>query len=383
MGGFSETLGGFLGRGRSDSHLDFNDEFGTSLGPFLSAARSAGHNISINSGARSPEAQASILAGNMHKFGFSASDRQQWESDVTQYGAIEAGSRWANRFTNARRTSDGSPMRNWIALPGSSNHQHGGAADLAYSSPEARAWAHDNAATFGLDFRLGNEPWHIELARRAEEDGHGHHAMVAAANTPSAAEADVESVSEETNTAAAYNLSSAMLAQATGQPTVSAPPAPDGAEAPSDQNLQVAYTNGVRSNTDESDRMNEDVAKDEESASDDTPTYKMRYADTTIKQALDNQSNTQLASMARNYMGTMTPEQRMLESAMYAKAKRHAGESLSMEQFFIEKRFPQLLSQFASNPRDGSLTANQNTLLTNALTQLSAQPSYAQAMGLA
>lgn len=49
------------------------------------------------------------------------------------------------------------------AKPGSSNHEKGLAADLAFTTPAARTWAHANAARFGLTFPLPNEPWHVEL----------------------------------------------------------------------------------------------------------------------------------------------------------------------------------------------------------------------------
>ena len=52
--------------------------------------------------------------------------------------------------------------RKWVAPPGKSQHNHGNAADLRYANDAARKWAHENAARFGLHFRMGNEPWHIE-----------------------------------------------------------------------------------------------------------------------------------------------------------------------------------------------------------------------------
>lgn len=57
-----------------------------------------------------------------------------------------------------------------VARPGHSRHEHGDAADLSFNgkslkdAPEhVRKWVHDNAATFGLKFPIGHEPWHIEM----------------------------------------------------------------------------------------------------------------------------------------------------------------------------------------------------------------------------
>jgi hypothetical protein len=47
------------------------------------------------------------------------------------------------------------------AKPGTSKHERGEAADLIYTG-NGRAWAHANAARFGLHFPLRDEPWHIE-----------------------------------------------------------------------------------------------------------------------------------------------------------------------------------------------------------------------------
>lgn len=50
----------------------------------------------------------------------------------------------------------------WAALPGRSNHNRGLAGDLQYADDEAKKWAHENAARFGLHFPMSWEPWHIE-----------------------------------------------------------------------------------------------------------------------------------------------------------------------------------------------------------------------------
>lgn len=52
--------------------------------------------------------------------------------------------------------------RNWVAPPGSSNHNYGVAVDLGLETDDATDWAHANAARFGLQFPMDWEPWHIE-----------------------------------------------------------------------------------------------------------------------------------------------------------------------------------------------------------------------------
>jgi len=51
---------------------------------------------------------------------------------------------------------------NWVARPGDSSHNYGLAADLSYADEEALKWAQENAARYGLNFRMDNEDWHIE-----------------------------------------------------------------------------------------------------------------------------------------------------------------------------------------------------------------------------
>lgn len=53
---------------------------------------------------------------------------------------------------------------NWVARPGTSNHEHGWAADLSFLTPDAIEWAHQHAAEYGLMFPLSNENWHVEWA---------------------------------------------------------------------------------------------------------------------------------------------------------------------------------------------------------------------------
>lgn len=103
---------------------DFNTIMGERLSALLQAAPGGG--VSVFSGYRSPERQAEL-----------------YRNAVLKYGSPAA-------------------ARRWVAPPGHSRHNSGMAADLRYASPEARKWAHENAARYGLGFRMGHEPWHIE-----------------------------------------------------------------------------------------------------------------------------------------------------------------------------------------------------------------------------
>lgn len=103
-----------------------DDNFEAKLGKFLSDAEAAGHSIKLNSGYRSVERQQEL-----------------WQSALQRYGSPDA-------------------ARRWVAPPGRSRHNYGLAADLKYETPGAEDWAHQNAAKYGLNFRMGHEPWHIE-----------------------------------------------------------------------------------------------------------------------------------------------------------------------------------------------------------------------------
>lgn len=129
--------------------------------------------FSITSGYRSPEQQAQIIYDNWNKFDLDQNAKDKWMQDVAELGAKQAGEKWEPIFSNAKRTVDegrGDPFRNWIGLPARSYHQGGGygqgglAADIKYANPEVSAWIRQNAANYGLNFPLSNEPWHIELA---------------------------------------------------------------------------------------------------------------------------------------------------------------------------------------------------------------------------
>lgn len=67
---------------------------------------------------------------------------------------------WADAL---KKYKDPEIADNWVARPGTSNHEKGLAADLAYADAAAKAWVHQHAAEFGLRFPMANEDWHIEL----------------------------------------------------------------------------------------------------------------------------------------------------------------------------------------------------------------------------
>lgn len=123
---------------KDESHIrGLRGPFADKMARFLEAASGAGKTIKINSGFRSVARQAQLYA-----------------AAVAKYGPAGA--------------------RRWVAPPGASKHNHGLAVDLVYgpnlsstgagsgASRDAKAWAHSNASRFGLNFRMGHEPWHIE-----------------------------------------------------------------------------------------------------------------------------------------------------------------------------------------------------------------------------
>lgn len=113
-----------LQQGKSQDHIShFRDAFGGRLAAMLQDAPSG---VNIMSGYRSPERQTEL-----------------WNAALKKYGSPQA-------------------ARKWVAPPGHSNHNHGIAADLTFSSPAAKQWVHKNAAKYGLRFRMAHEGWHIE-----------------------------------------------------------------------------------------------------------------------------------------------------------------------------------------------------------------------------
>lgn len=77
-----------------------------------------------------------------------AQQTRLWEQALAKYGDPE--------------TAD-----NYVARPGTSNHEKGLAADLRFANDAVRSWAHANAGRFGLVFPMSHEPWHVELSRTA------------------------------------------------------------------------------------------------------------------------------------------------------------------------------------------------------------------------
>jgi len=121
-------------------YADLNPGFAANLQQFFAAAPAP---LSIVSGYRSPEHQATL-----------------WNNAVAKYGSPEA-------------------ARRWVAPPGMSMHNRGMAADLGYGggglgsgNADLINWAHENAGHYGLTFPLSNENWHIEpLGARAQARG--------------------------------------------------------------------------------------------------------------------------------------------------------------------------------------------------------------------
>lgn len=129
--GITQELKPFLTGGKGESSLKFIPQFGSAMTRFLNDA--PGKGIKIFSGYRSPERQAELFA-----------------RAVKKYGSV----------AKARR---------WVAPPGASRHNMGYAADLRFATAEAQEWAHANAKKYGLNFRMGHEPWHIELGGGAKK----------------------------------------------------------------------------------------------------------------------------------------------------------------------------------------------------------------------
>lgn len=57
----------------------------------------------------------------------------------------------------------------WVARPGTSVHEAGGAVDVGPS--QADAWLSEHGAEYGLCEIYGNEPWHFELRPEAVDHG--------------------------------------------------------------------------------------------------------------------------------------------------------------------------------------------------------------------
>lgn len=112
-----------------------NPIFWERLNSLITDAKAKGYNITVTSGWRSYSSQRSL-----------------WDN--------------SNRACSERGK--------WVACPGGSRHGFGIAADLSYNGTScsgswdcnnAAKWVHENAANYGLTFRMSWEPWHIEPAQ--------------------------------------------------------------------------------------------------------------------------------------------------------------------------------------------------------------------------
>jgi len=127
------------------------DDFSQRLTKFILDARAQGVDLGVGSGYRSYEKQ-----------------KRLWEQALKKYGSPEK-------------------ARKWVAPPGGSFHNKGLAVDLnsngqflgKEANSKATEWAHANAKKYGLHFRMGHEPWHIEPIEKSKsssdkEDEHDH-----------------------------------------------------------------------------------------------------------------------------------------------------------------------------------------------------------------
>jgi hypothetical protein len=125
------------------------DAFSQRLTQMILDAKAQGIDLGVGSGYRSYEKQ-----------------KRLWEQALKKYGSPEK-------------------ARKWVAPPGGSFHNKGLAVDLHSSgnalgkekNAKATEWAHANAKKYGLHFRMGHEPWHIEpieASKSKSEDDHDH-----------------------------------------------------------------------------------------------------------------------------------------------------------------------------------------------------------------
>lgn len=126
-------------------------DFSQRLTQFILDAKAQGIDLGIGSGYRSYEKQ-----------------KRLWEQALKKYGSPEK-------------------ARKWVAPPGGSFHNKGLAVDLnsngqflgKEANSKATEWAHANAKKYGLHFRMGHEPWHIEPIEKTKsssekENEHDH-----------------------------------------------------------------------------------------------------------------------------------------------------------------------------------------------------------------
>jgi hypothetical protein len=116
------------------------DAFSQRLTQMILDARSQGVDLGVGSGYRSYEKQEKL-----------------WKQALKKYGSPEK-------------------ARKWVAPPGGSFHNKGLAVDLNANGQflgkdannKATEWAHANAKKYGLHFRMGHEPWHIEPIEKSK-----------------------------------------------------------------------------------------------------------------------------------------------------------------------------------------------------------------------
>ncbi len=117
---------------KQSGEYGLNPIFWERLSKFLNDARAKGYNITVTSGWRSYSSQLNL-----------------WNND----------------------THPCSQRNSWVACPGGSRHNFGIAADLSFNGTgcggswdcnATAKWAHENAANYGLTFRLSWEAWHVE-----------------------------------------------------------------------------------------------------------------------------------------------------------------------------------------------------------------------------
>ena len=126
-------------------------DFSRRLTQMILDARAQGIDLGVGSGYRSYEIQ-----------------KRLWEQALKKYGSPEK-------------------ARKWVAPPGGSFHNKGLAVDLnsngqflgKEANSKATEWAHANAKKYGLHFRMGHEPWHIEPIEKTKsnsekENEHDH-----------------------------------------------------------------------------------------------------------------------------------------------------------------------------------------------------------------
>ncbi|NSZ02289.1 phage tail protein [Agrobacterium tumefaciens] len=128
-------LSSVLASGKNASHVTgLQADFQKRLATMIASMPKELGSVTINSGFRSVQRQQEL-----------------WLQALRKYGSPEA-------------------ARRWVAPPGRSNHNKGLAADLGYSSDDARQWIHQNAGNYGLSFPLKNENWHVEDSSARSKD---------------------------------------------------------------------------------------------------------------------------------------------------------------------------------------------------------------------